>query len=131
MSVLKSNLKRLGNESVYSQLGLNQADFELLWTTFFDLYDTLESFGSHLTKVSVGLTLTLIGSLGAIGIVLCLYPQALPCVVIFPPAAGLPKLDDGPVQAGAKPHEPKAEEVCAQVHSQTEVHDGLHERVCV
>ena len=25
-------------------------DFETLWTTFFDVYDTLESFGSHLTK---------------------------------------------------------------------------------
>ena len=24
--------------------------FELLWSTFFDIYDTLESFGSHLTK---------------------------------------------------------------------------------
>jgi hypothetical protein len=30
---------------------VNSAEqFELLWSTFFDIYDTLESFGSHLTK---------------------------------------------------------------------------------
>jgi hypothetical protein len=28
----------------------NRASFETLWTTFFDIFDTLESFGSHLTK---------------------------------------------------------------------------------
>lgn len=27
-----------------------EKEFESLWTTFFDVYDTLESFGSHLTK---------------------------------------------------------------------------------
>lgn len=27
-----------------------KSEFELLWSTFFDIYDTLESFGSHLTK---------------------------------------------------------------------------------
>lgn len=29
---------------------MGEEEFELLWTTFFDVYDTLESFGSHLTK---------------------------------------------------------------------------------
>ncbi len=50
MAVLKSNLKTLGNESLYHGI-LTKAEFENHWTTFFDLYDTLESFGSHLTKV--------------------------------------------------------------------------------
>ena len=27
-----------------------EAEFELLWTTFFDVMDTLEGFGSHLLK---------------------------------------------------------------------------------
>ena len=27
-----------------------KSEFELLWSTFFDIYDTVESFGSHLTK---------------------------------------------------------------------------------
>jgi hypothetical protein len=50
MAVLKSNLKTLGTEAVYKGT-LTQQEFENHWTTFFDLYDTLESFGSHLTKV--------------------------------------------------------------------------------
>lgn len=50
MAVLKSNLKALASEELYKHM-LTKAEFELLWTTFFDLYDTLESFGSHLTKV--------------------------------------------------------------------------------
>ena len=28
----------------------DEAEFEQLWTTFFDVMDTLESFGSHLLK---------------------------------------------------------------------------------
>lgn len=53
MAVLKNNLKVMGaQESLYAGL-LTKAEFELHWTTFFDLYDTLESFGSHLTKVSI------------------------------------------------------------------------------
>jgi hypothetical protein len=50
ISVLKSNLVTLGTEDIYKGF-ISQNEFELLWTTFFDLYDTLESFGSHLTKV--------------------------------------------------------------------------------
>lgn len=50
MAVLKSNLKALGTEQLYNGI-LTKAEFENHWTTFFDLYDTLESFGSHLTKV--------------------------------------------------------------------------------
>ena len=50
VSVLKSNLKVLGDENLYSDK-ISKQEFELLWTTFFDIYDTLESFGSHLTKV--------------------------------------------------------------------------------
>ena len=30
--------------------GVEMAEFESLWTNFFDIYDTLESFGSHLVK---------------------------------------------------------------------------------
>ena len=48
MSLLKANLQLVGKD----ELPIKLADFENLWTTFFDLYDTLESFGSHLTKVS-------------------------------------------------------------------------------
>jgi len=36
---LKSNLKIT-----------DSSKFELEWTAFFDVFDTLESFGSHLTK---------------------------------------------------------------------------------
>jgi hypothetical protein len=50
MTLLKGNLKALGNEELYAHL-LTKTEFELHWTTFFDLYDTLESFGTHLTKV--------------------------------------------------------------------------------
>ena len=51
MAVLKNNLKTLGQDTIYKGI-LTQQEFETHWTTFFDLYDTLESFGSHLTKVS-------------------------------------------------------------------------------
>lgn len=51
MAVLKSNLQVLGKPEIYQHM-ITQQEFEMLWTTFFDLYDTLESFGSHLTKVS-------------------------------------------------------------------------------
>jgi len=37
-------------EEVKELVGKEQ--FDTLWTTFFDIYETLESFGSHLTKVS-------------------------------------------------------------------------------
>lgn len=32
------------------QINCSEKEFEQLWTTFFDVYDTLESFGCHLTK---------------------------------------------------------------------------------
>lgn len=49
ISVLKNNLQVIGESGFYN--GFMQKDeFELLWTTFFDIFDTLESFGSHLTK---------------------------------------------------------------------------------
>ncbi len=51
MATLKNNLKTLGQENIYKGI-LSKQEFETHWTTFFDLYDTLESFGSHLTKVS-------------------------------------------------------------------------------
>lgn len=41
LNVLKGNLQAWGDGG---------KAFELLWQTFFDIYDTLESFGSHLTK---------------------------------------------------------------------------------
>lgn len=50
MTVLKHNLKFMGKEDIYHDI-LTTEEFENMWTTFFDLYDTLESFGSHLTKV--------------------------------------------------------------------------------
>ena len=53
MAVLKSNLKTLASDGKVYQGVQTKAEFELMWTTFFDLYDTLESFGSHLTKVSI------------------------------------------------------------------------------
>ena len=58
MAVLKANLKQLmGTDSSFltmqnNPVAIAKPEFELMWTTFFDLYDTLESFGSHLTKVS-------------------------------------------------------------------------------
>jgi hypothetical protein len=52
MAVLKQNLKCLGGEAIKEKV-VDKEEFETLWTTFFDLYDTLESFGSHLTKVSI------------------------------------------------------------------------------
>ncbi|CDW83820.1 rrna methylase family [Stylonychia lemnae] len=55
MSVLKSNLQVIGNEQLYNGF-INKEEFEQLWTTFFDVYDTLESFGSHLTKAVWGRT---------------------------------------------------------------------------
>ena len=51
MSVLKNNLSVIGSENLYKGF-ITQDEFETLWTTFFDIFDTLESFGSHLTKVS-------------------------------------------------------------------------------
>jgi len=52
MAVLKANLKHLIGPALQSTPHVSKEEFEHLWTTFFDLYDTLESFGSHLTKVS-------------------------------------------------------------------------------
>ena len=52
MTVLKHNLQVMGTEELYKGF-ISKVEFEGLWTTFFDLYDTLESFGSHLTKVSL------------------------------------------------------------------------------
>jgi hypothetical protein len=40
LNILKYNLQHY----------VGTSDLEYLWTTFFDIYDTLESFGSHLTK---------------------------------------------------------------------------------
>ena len=33
-----------------ASFGVEKSEFEAMWTTFFDVFDTLESFGSHLTK---------------------------------------------------------------------------------
>ena len=52
MAVLKQNLKTIANEALYQGV-INKQEFEQMWTTFFDIYDTLESFGSHLTKVTL------------------------------------------------------------------------------
>lgn len=51
MTVLKNNIMSLGKPEIYKTY-IDQEEFEKLWTIFFDLYDTLESFGSHLTKVN-------------------------------------------------------------------------------
>jgi hypothetical protein len=48
-TVLKMNVRDLVKDSE-QQFGIEKQLFEHLWTTFFDVYDTLESFGSHLTK---------------------------------------------------------------------------------
>ena len=48
LTVLKSNLKLVKDPA--QAFGIEAEEFELLWTTFFDIFDTLESFGSHLTK---------------------------------------------------------------------------------
>jgi hypothetical protein len=52
LHVLKENLKLLADEKAKGTIKLHcsEKDYEQLWTTFFDVYDTLESFGSHLTK---------------------------------------------------------------------------------
>jgi hypothetical protein len=63
MAVLKNNLKTLGQENIYKGI-LTKQEFETHWTTFFDLYDTLESFGSHLTKVSIRLLNDQLGCVG-------------------------------------------------------------------
>lgn len=79
MALLKGNLKSLGNESLYTGI-LTITEFELHWTTFFDLYDTLESFGTHLTKVnnySLFIPLFHLGRLGAFRTFLRLHPQEL------------------------------------------------------
>ena len=47
IAVLKTNLKESPNAS---QRFTDPKEFELLWTTFFDIMDTLESFGCHLIK---------------------------------------------------------------------------------
>ena len=66
MALLKGNLKSLGNESLYASI-FTTAEFELHWTTFFDLYDTLESFGTHLTKVNNYYSLITLFHLGCLG----------------------------------------------------------------
>lgn len=63
MTVLKHNLQAMGTEELYKGF-ISKAEFEGLWTTFFDLYDTLESFGSHLTKVSIDNLSIALGCLG-------------------------------------------------------------------
>jgi hypothetical protein len=52
LNVLKENLKLFGEDRTKGilQLHCSEKEFEQLWTTFFDVYDTLESFSSHLTK---------------------------------------------------------------------------------
>ena len=35
---------------IYRDFEIDRKQFENLWTTFFDVYDTLDSFSSHLTK---------------------------------------------------------------------------------
>lgn len=45
LNALKSNLKTYG-----APVNFTKSEFELFWTTFFDIYDTLESFGAHYTK---------------------------------------------------------------------------------
>ena len=50
--MLKENLHFFGeakNKGLVS-IHCSEKEFEQLWTTFFDVYDTLESFGSHLIK---------------------------------------------------------------------------------
>lgn len=46
LSILKENLGAYSKD----QQKVNEEEFQLLWTTFFDLMDTMESFGSHLIK---------------------------------------------------------------------------------
>ena len=46
LNILKENLSAVSNTR---QL-IDAAEFELMWTTFFDVMDTLDSFGSHLLK---------------------------------------------------------------------------------
>jgi hypothetical protein len=82
MAVLKANLKHLMSAPTFFSSGASpvpKPEFEQLWTTFFDLYDTLESFGSHLTKVRSppNINCEQIGCVGAIGAFLCLHPFAL------------------------------------------------------
>ena len=46
LSVLKENLSAMTDRRQLTEI----AEFEALWTTFFDVMDTMESFGSHLVK---------------------------------------------------------------------------------
>ena len=58
LSLLQYNIHSLQNnklfendlQNIYAQLNIDQGKFESLWTTFFDVYDTLESYSTHLTK---------------------------------------------------------------------------------
>jgi hypothetical protein len=46
LNILKENLSQSINSRQISEIN----EFEQLWTTFFDIMDTLESFSSHLVK---------------------------------------------------------------------------------
>jgi hypothetical protein len=48
LEVVKGNLKMITDPQ--ASFGVEKSEFEAMWTTFFDVFDTLESFGSHLTK---------------------------------------------------------------------------------
>ena len=48
LNVLKGNLKAFQDNNRFS--AFTKAEFENLWSTFFDIIDTLESFASHYTK---------------------------------------------------------------------------------
>lgn len=49
-SIQNNKLLEAEISAAYAGFNLDQKKFEQLWTTFFDVYDTLESFSTHLTK---------------------------------------------------------------------------------
>lgn len=50
IKLLKLNLQRKLKASELDFAGLKQKEFDKLWETFFEVYDTLDSYSSHLTK---------------------------------------------------------------------------------
>ena len=50
IQLIKASLKRPVDAKVLEDSGLTQKAFDDLWETFFEIFDTLDSYSSHLTK---------------------------------------------------------------------------------
>lgn len=58
IQILQQNINKFQNSpefesqlaDVYQRFNMNKQQFEQLWSTFFEVYDTLDAFSSHLTK---------------------------------------------------------------------------------